>query len=324
MSALLRWLDPILNPLACLPKPEQPTQPLENAEALLKRLDALLRQKLKFAATGDTQSALRGQGLDFADLREYRPGDDIRKMDWSVFARTLTPHVREYHEEKQLTLWLVVDLTPSMRFGHHQTKIRQAIELAGLFGLLAEKSGHKLGAYFISGPQPEIIPPASGQAHLRRLSQRLLDSSQCPKVPTGLPQADPLHSACQQLCHVVSKQNTVVILSDFLAATDDWQASLGQLSHKARLLNLMLVDAVETQLPPNLGILTLQDPETGQVTQFDSQNPALIQRYREQVESKQARTLQRLKEWGATAMAPTHQPPLEIVLNLLKTGRIAS
>ena len=99
-------------------------------------------------------------------MREYTPGDDIRKMDWSVFARTLTPHIREYHEEKQLTLWLVMDFTPSMRFGRAKTKIAQAIELAGLFGLLAERAGHKLGAFLITEEQPEIIPPACNLAHL--------------------------------------------------------------------------------------------------------------------------------------------------------------
>jgi uncharacterized protein (DUF58 family) len=321
MSALIRWLDPLLNPLACLLPPEiQPSSP-ENAESLLKRLDALLRQKLKYTATGDTQSAIRGQGLDFADLREYRPGDDIRKMDWSVFARTLTPHVREYHEEKQLTLWLVLDLTPSMRFGKYQTKIKLAIELAGLFGLLADKSGHKLGAYFIGPQQPEIIPPASGHGHLRQLTQRLLALSQCEF--SALPEKDPLQSACQQLCHLVARQNTVVILSDFLSASGRWQASLGQLSHKARLLSLMVVDAVESQLPSHMGILSLQDPESGKTTLFDSQNPACIQRYQAQAKQQQNQTLCGLKEFGPAIMALTHRDPLEILLDLLKTGRVS-
>lgn len=321
MSALMRWLDPILNPLACLSPPEKPPSGLENAETLLKRLNILLRQKLKYTAAGETQSAIRGQGLDFADLREYRPGDDIRKMDWSVFARTLTPHVREYHEEKQLTLWLVVDLTPSMRFGKHQTKIKLAIELAGLFGLLADKSGHKLGAYFIGPQPPEIIPPASGQAHLRRLTQRLLALSQGELA--GSPEKDPLQSAYQQLGHLVAKQNTVVILSDFLTASNHWQASLGPLSHKARLLSLMVVDSVETRLPSNIGILALQDPETGQTTLFDSENPACVQRYQAQVEQQQSQTLRCLKEFGTAAIAPTHHDPLDILLDLLKAGRVS-
>lgn len=322
MSAFLRWLDPILNPLACLPPLDESGNSSENAEALLKRLDALLRQKLKYAMTGEKKSVLRGQGLDFADLREYQPGDDIRKMDWSVFARTLTPHVREYHEEKQLTLWLVVDLTPSMRFGRQKTKRQQAVELSGLFGLLAEQSGHKLGAYCIGTNRAEIIAPASGQAHLQHLTQKLLDLSQISDIIP--PAKDPLPSACQQLCHVVAKRNTVILLSDFLACSDVWQVALGQLSHKARLLSLMLVDPVEARLPANVGLLTLRDAETGQTVVCDSQNPGFLSAYQKQIHQEQTLIMNLLQKFGPVTLASTEQDPLDILLDLLKAGGMAA
>lgn len=322
MSALLHWLAPLLNPLACLP-PEPEFSKSENAENLLKRLDLLLRQKLKHAMAGEQKSILKGQGLDFADLREYIPGDDIRKMDWSVFARTLTPHVREYHEEKQLTLWLVPDLTPSMRFGRQRTKLRQAIELAGLFGLLAERAGHKLGAFLITDNLPEIIPPACNQAHLRRILQRMMDRSVSPPTSTPL-SADPLPAICPQLSHVIARQHTVILLSDFLAFSDSWRIALGQLSHKARILSLMLLDPVERELPANVGILNLQDPETGQRLQLDTHHTATMKAYREKAQQKQAQTLSLLKDWGAAVYASTESDPLDILLDLLKTGSITA
>lgn len=322
MSALLNWLAPLLNPQACLPpEPEFPES--QNAESLLKRLDILLRQKLKHAMAGEQKSILKGQGLDFADLREYIPGDDIRKMDWSVFARTLTPHIREYHEEKQLTLWLVLDLTPSMRFGQQKSKLWQAIELAGLFGLLAERAGHKLGAFLITGDQPEIIPPACNHAHLRRIIQRMMDRNALSGASTPLA-ADPLPALCPQLNHVIARQHTVILLSDFIAFSDSWRIALGQLSHKARILSLMLIDPVERELPANVGLLNLQDPETGQRLQLDTGNPATLKAYRLQAQQRQTQTLSLLKDWGAAVYASTKSDPLDILFDLLKTGSIAA
>jgi uncharacterized protein (DUF58 family) len=320
MSALLRWLDPILNPLACLPS-IQVTKPEQDAESLLRRLDTLLRQKLKYAMAGEQKGLLKGQGLDFADLREYTPGDDIRKMDWSVFARTLMPHIREYHEEKQLTLWLAIDLTPSMRFGKTSTKIQTAIELAGLFGLLSERAGHKLGAYLITGQKPEIIPPSSNPAHLRHILQRLLKLNETPLTTTPF-NPDPLGSACQQLCHLAGKQNTVIFLSDFLASSQNWQAPLGQLSHKVKLLSLMLIDPIETALPKQVGLLTLQDPETGLSCSLDTNDSSLHQAYQHKAQQQQEQNLHCLKDFGNAAFASTDQDALDILLALLKTGSV--
>lgn len=314
MNALLRWLEPILNPMACLPS--LPTaEKMENADALLQRLDALLRQKLKYGATGERRGVLKGQGLDFADLREYTPGDDIRKMDWSVFARTLTPHVREYHEEKQLTLWLAIDLTASMRFGRRTAKLKQAIELAGLFSLLAEKSGHKLGAYLIESNQPAIIPPGNSREHMRHLMQRLLASAQ--KPPDKLLDSQPLSKAFQQLNHVVAKQSTVILLSDFLESSS-WQAALGQLSHKARLLSLLLMDPSERDLPAHLGILTLQDPETGHLMPLDTKQVTTLRQYEQATTELHGHTLGLLRTLGPTAMASTEKDALDIVVGLLQ------
>lgn len=318
MGALLRWLDPIMNPLACLPlAPETP--PTQNADNLLRRLDTLLRQKLKYAPSGEQKSWLKGQGLDFADLREYTPGDDIRKMDWSVFARTLTPHVREYHEEKQLTLWLVIDLTPSMRFGQTGTKTEKAIELAGLFCLLAERAGHKLGAYLINGAQPEIIPPNANPAHYRHLIQRAIQRA---LVEPGHQPYDPVEASCQQLCHLVKKQSTIIFLSDFICASRSWETTLGQLSHKARILSLLLSDPVETALPSGVGFLTFQDPETGLRVLFDTHSAAQHDAYQKKAHAAQAQTLIALQSFGAAALAPTQRDSLDILLDLLKAGSL--
>ncbi len=342
---LLRWLDPILNPEACLPPTLKPAMAEESADAMLKRLDLLLRQKVRFALSGERKSRLKGQGLDFSGLREYSPGDDIRKMDWSVFARTLSPHVREYQEEKQLTLWLAIDLTPSMHFGRLQTKAQQAVELAGLLALMAQKAHHKLGALVTYGNDSRIISPKTGPAQVQHLMKILLEeldrsaAEQSRPVPVSSEpneQADnqsslasaPLTEACRKLGHLVQKQHTVVFLSDFLSGTTDlqtplgWKAPLGELSRRAQLLCLMLSDPVEQALPAELGLLALRDPETGETVEVDTNNAEWLRQYAQAVKTEQEARLKVLREMGVATLALTETEPVQTLLALL-TGQEA-
>ncbi|MCE3236229.1 MAG: hypothetical protein K0Q50_2409 [Vampirovibrio sp.] len=319
MQALLRWLDPLLNPLACLPPAPDASYRPENADALLKRLEAMLQHQLRYALSGEQRSILRGQGLDFADLREYMPGDDIRKIDWSVFARTLTPHVREYHEEKQLTLWLTVDLTPSMRFGRQKSKLRHALDLTGLLGLLAQKGNHKLGAMLITGNDTRIIPPKTGYVHLQHITKTLLDTANQP-ISGPLPN-DPLPDACQKLAHLAQKNSTVLFLSDFLSTSTQWKSPLGQLSRQTKLVYLVLQDSVEAQVPADIGLLSVTDPETGQISAIDTNNPSFRHAYGQQARQQMQQTLQILTQTGKAAMAPTDQDPISIVAALVQEGQ---
>lgn len=314
------WLDPILNPLACLPLPPDAVgTSQEKAETVLRRLEALLQQKLRYALIGEKRSIVRGQGLDFADLHEYTPGDDIRKIDWSVFARTLSPHVREYHEEKQLTLWLAVDCTPSMHFGRAQTKMGQAVELAGLICLLADKANHKLGAFLIKPEGTEIIPPRTGHAQVQRVMQTLLDTStEAPE--SKIAEKDPLPNACTQLGHLVQKHTTVIFLSDFLSFSDRWGIPLGQLSRHARMIYLLLQDPVELRLPEKIGLLPVIDPETGESVTLDTHDAAFLKAYETHAVAAAEGRLHRLRETGIAVTASTERDPADIILELVKDG----
>ncbi len=323
MAAFLRWFDPILDPLACLPTPPPRPEIPENADVLLARLDVLLRQKLKYAMAGNQKGILRGAGLDFADLREYRPGDDIRKMDWSVFARTMTPHVRDYHEEKQLTLWIVVDFTPSMHFGQHQTKLSQAIELFGLLALLAQKAGHKLGACLIGPNSNEILAPGNGPGHAKHLTQKLLQWAANPAIHNPPSATDPLKRTWQELNRVAARHSTVVILSDFLDGGhpdgSPWHVALGELAQRVKLLCLMLSDPLETAFPSNLGTLSLIDPESGHRLEVDTHASACLQAYTKQAAAYQESRLHQLKALGAATLISTSHPPLDALLSLLNS-----
>lgn len=309
----LRWLDPILNPLACLPPPPESIKD-ESAAVLLSRLEALLQHQFKVALTGEKRSLLRGQGLDFSDLREYTPGDDIRKMDWNVFARTLMPHIREYREEKQLTLWLVLDCTASMHFGKANTKLQHAIELAGFFALLAERSGHRLGAFLIQS-KPEIIAPKSGYGQIQHILDRMQKAAQKESV---ISEADPLPSAFQQLVHLIQKQATVIVLSDFLSFNPQWHLPLGQLSRQSQMIFGLMQDSVEKALPENLGLLPLRDSETDQIVWVDTNNPAVLTEYQKIAQQQMQVIVAQLQSIGMVIQANTDNTVTDSFMQLLQ------
>lgn len=357
MTALLRWpssvLDrlfaPMLNPASCLPTPPETFSPESSpadrtaAGTLLRRLNLRLRHRLTEAEPGGRRSLLRGQGLDFAELREYHPGDDIRKIDWNVLARTLTPHVREYHDEKRQTLWIAADCTASMQFGRQRRKADHVIAIAGYIGLLACRNGHRLGALLLTDEGPEILPPSTAnEATVQRLLSRLLAATQSSASTAGIirfdpEKVDPLTAGCRQLAYIVPKQATLFFLSDFLpglspeaaphiapARTEsgedlfDWQRALGRLSRRTRLIYLPIFDPVEMELPPGLGRLSVIDPETGHMVELDTDDVRFRTRYALETRARQARLLTWLGRTGQVVSASTEVEALDILLALLK------
>lgn len=312
---MLRWLDPLLNPMACLP-PLPDAVKDSNAQAFLARLEALLQHPLRYALSGEKRSLLRGQGLDFAELREYTPGDDIRKIDWNVFARTLSPHVREYQEEKQLTLWLALDCTASMHFGKSRTKLQQAIELAGLFSLMAARSAHRLGAVLIQHTRSEIIPPKVGMAQAQAIADRML--SAISDGDNGNPVHDPLPKVFQQLAHVVQKHATVIVFSDFLSFSPLWTTPLGQLSRSCSLIHVMLEDSVEKSLPAGLGLLPNIDPETGEATWLDTSDSQALAEYKMLAHAHRAQVRQQLEAIGSAIQVEAAEELPAVLLRIIR------
>lgn len=334
-SWLIKWLEPLLNPMACLSEPEIPLSKIENAEVILRRLDALLQQPMRMALPGERRGIMRGQGLDFSDFRVYTPGDDIRKMDWSVFARTLIPHVREYHEDKQLTLWLALDMTSSMHFGRTKTKVEQAIELMGLLGLVTCRANHQLGAFFISERLPPvIIPPKAGKAQLQRIMKLALENLHSQReMPLTCKHSggDPLSAGLIQLGQVVGKYATVMVFSDFLTVETDpvrasvppqWQAALGELSRKCSLISLLMTDPVEFILPGGLGLLDLIDSETGLGVCIDTRDPEFLSDYTAMAQSHLEERLRILRRMGRVALASSVSDPVAVLMALIAERRL--
>ncbi len=324
-ARLKAWFLPVLDPGAYLDHliVDEAVNTLESdASRLLERLQWQLIQRLKLMDPGSRASFLKGQGLDFANLREYVPGDDIRKIDWNVFARTLTPHVREYHDEKQMTVWLVLDLTPSMQFGHRKRKAELAVELAGLLGTCAMKAGFKVASMVFDGVHREVIQPKAHQKHLQQMFQRILvqqdESANAPFSPEASFSA--LFEYTQELAHLVPKNAFVFFLSDFLSSSPGWENALSDLARHSLLTCVLIQDPVERDLPEGVGLLETFDPETGGVITIDCDNPDFCNRYAQWTAEYTERLIQQISLSGHVISTDTTVSPEQTIIELFQAS----
>lgn len=322
---MLDWLTPIWDPLACLDPPPKAVRAIDG-DKLLRRLAFQMQERIRAANFGEQQSLLKGQGLDFTNLREYQPGDDIRKIDWNVFARTFTPHVREYQEEKQLTVWLVMDLTPSMFFGRNRLKAERVLEWVGLLGLLALRQKHRLGFYCFTGTETHLLQPKPGHAHLQHAMKLLTDCFESGKTrielrnkpPEDVLPEDVLAEHCQVLSRLVGKRSSLFFCSDFLShgPSASWERFLGEISRHSQLHTLIFEDPGECEIPAGLGLLEVFDPETGRTAWLDTTDAQSLKAYQGRVEAQRQDLFRLLGTLGRPLRVGTEDDPLQTLFQL--------
>jgi uncharacterized protein (DUF58 family) len=253
--------------------PPPPPAPAPAPEQLLRRLEWRVLRRLDGRSTGDHRTAFRGTGVDVADLREYRWGDDLRHVDWNVTARTDVPHVREYQEDREVTAWLVLDVSGSMDFGPvERRKHRVLTEVAATFAQVLSRGGNRVGALLFDAAVRETIPPAQGRRQVLRLLDRLLRSS-------GGAGATDLEGALRTALGVVRRRSLLVVVSDF-DAPPGWQGLLGQLAQRHDVVAVRITDPREAELPPDAGTLYVEDAETGEVILVDTGDAGFRRRLR--------------------------------------------
>ena len=242
------------------------------SEALLSRLDLTIARRLEGLLQGDHKSPFRGQGLDLADLREYQFHDDVRRIDWNVTARTQIPHVREYIEDREVTCWFVLDMSPSIDFESVSVSKRAVLtEFTALMCRFLARRGNRAGALLFSGGVDRVIPARGGRHQLHAILEAL--SRHRPKRPTPTDLSHALHDAAR----MIRKRALVFIVSDFISP-DGWQKPLGQLASRHDVVAVRLSDPLERKLP-NLGLLTFQDSETGEQVFVDTHDPGFRRRF---------------------------------------------
>jgi uncharacterized protein (DUF58 family) len=262
------------------------------SEAALRQLDLLVNRKLDGLLHGDYQGLMRGPGSVAGDARLYQPGDDARRIDWSLSARTNTTQVRETIADRELETWLVVDGTASLDFGTARCEKRDlALAACAAFGFLTARAGNRVAAVCFDGTTTEVRPPRGGReavlALLHHIDQR----------PRAAGATGSLVDALQRTSRVARRRGLVVVVSDLLDASD-WARELRALTTRHEVVVAQVCDPREAELPP-VGLLTLVDPETGRRREVQTNSRKLRARFAEAAARQRATLTRTVRASGA-------------------------
>ena len=250
-----------------LPRPPDP-------EAILRRLEWTVLRRLDGLLQGDYRTLFRGFGLDLADIREYQYGDEVRHIDWNVTARLQTPHIREYHEDRNLTAWFLLDLSPSTAFGGRVLKQATAAGFVAALARTLTRHGNRVGAMLYGSSVDEVIPARTGRRHVLHVLHRMMS-----RPAAGAAKATDLGELLRGAFGVLARRSLVFVVSDFISAPG-WQKPLAQLARRHEVLAVPVHDPLERELP-DLGALTIEDAETGEQLFVDTHDPAFRRRFSE-------------------------------------------
>ena len=220
---------------------------------------------------GKYHTAFKGRGMSFSEVREYRLGDDVRDIDWNVTARSRTPHIKIYEEERELTMMLMVDVSGSRKFGStEQTKQGVLTEIAAVLAFSAAQTGDKVGCIFFSDKVEKFIPPKKGRSHILMIIRSLIEF-------TPQSEGTALSEAVRYMTNVNKKRCTTFILSDFINPKSDMtplEDALKIATSRHDLVAIRVSDPRDKQLP-NVGIIEMKDAESGQKVWVDSSSAAV-------------------------------------------------
>lgn len=261
-------------------------------ESILHRLDWRVIRRLDGVLGGDYRTLFYGIGLDFADLREYQPQDDIRHIDWNVTARTNSLHVRQYVEDREVTTWFLLDLSPSMGFGPaDRTKEMVLIDTVTTFARLLTRNGNRVGAILYNNRIERTIPPRGGRIQVLRLVHELLRETQAPNNTTT-----DLNVLLNAGLNTFIRRSLVFVISDFISQPG-WERPLSLLNRRHELIGIRLYDPREVELP-SAGLIVVEDSETGEQLFVDTSNPDFRRRFFEAATTRETVLKATLKRAG--------------------------
>ena len=248
---------------------------LVDVAARVRQIELLTRRLVNDSLAGQYHAVFKGRGMSFDSVREYQPGDDVRSIDWNVSARTGGVFVKQYVEERELTVLVAVDLSASMLFGTKKRSKRElAAEIAAVLAFSALRNNDRVGLVLFTDRIEHYVPPKKGRAHVLRVIRDLLEVH-----PKG--RQTRLELACDELTRIVRKRSVVFLLSDFQDATFD--RSLGVLARRHDAVPLLIGDRAEEKFPNLGGSVLFEDAESGELLCFDAaSNAALNQLWQRQ------------------------------------------
>lgn len=247
--------------------------------AKIKYIDITTSRLVESVFAGEYHSVFKGKGIEFDEVREYVPGDDIRDIDWNVTAKTGVPHTKRFVEARELTVVFLIDVSASEYFGSQaKSKAEVIAELCALLALAAIRNQDRVGVLFFTDRVEKFIPPKKGKMHVLRVVREILGFK-----PKG--RRTDLNAAFRALNDIVSKRAVVFVFSDFLA--DDYSKLLKVSHRKHDLVGVLVEDAREVAFP-GLGLLEIEDVETGQRMTINSSGRRFRKKFSESAEKRRA------------------------------------
>jgi uncharacterized protein (DUF58 family) len=266
-------------------------------ERILQRLDWKVIRRLDGMLQGDYRSLFYGYGVDFADLREYQPEDDVRYIDWNVTARMNTPYVRQYTEDREITAWFLLDLSPSVDFGTVQSLKRNVlIDFVATLARLLTRHGNRVGAILYGDRIEKSLQPRGGRVQVLHLINELLKQPYLPRAPFT-----DLKSLVEGGLYAIKRRSLVFIISDFIS-TPGWERPLSLLNRRHEVLTVRLLDPREVELP-DIGLIVMEDAETGDQMYVDTHDRKFRQRFEEAARLREEELSQSFKRAGVSALS---------------------
>ena len=272
-----------------------PAQGIE--ERLLRQLEWTVMRRLDGLLQGDYRTLLRGAGIDLADLREYQLHDDVRHIDWNVTARLQTPHVRQFTEDREMTAWFLLDLSGSVDFGSSDvTKLSVSSGFVATMARVLTRHGNRVGAMLYGTRVDTVLPPRLSRQHVLNLMRLMRSRPGDDERGSGTSLADLLNAAAGTL----KRRSLVLVVSDFISQPG-WEDALSRLAQRHEVVAVRLYDPLEMALP-ELGLVTVEDAETGEQLFIDTSDPAFRKRYEAEAEAREAALREALAHAGADTL----------------------
>jgi uncharacterized protein (DUF58 family) len=267
-------------------------------ERLLRQLEWTVMRRLDGLLQGDYRTLLRGGGIDLADLREYQFHDDVRHIDWNVTARLQTPHVRQFTEDREMTAWLLLDLSGSVDFGSMDvTKLSVSSGFVAVLARVLTRHGNRVGAMLYGTRVDTVLPPRLSRQHVLNL-MRLMRSR--PRDAGNSGGGTSLSELLNAAAGTIKRRSLVLVVSDFISQPG-WEGALSRLAQRHEVVAVRLFDPLEMTLP-ELGLVTVEDAETGEQLFIDTSDPGFRQRYVAEAEAREAALREALAHAGADTL----------------------
>jgi uncharacterized protein (DUF58 family) len=274
----------------------------------IRQLEIRTRRLVNDSMVGEYHSVFKGRGMDFDEVREYVPGDEVRTIDWNVTARAGRPFVKKFTEERELTILLLVDVSASGQFGSTaQSKREVAAELASALAFSAIRNSDKVGLLLYSDRIERYLAPKKGRRHVLRVVREILYHE-----PTG--RGTDTVKALDVASHVLHRRAIVFLISDFKTPGDpernrtDLRRAVRQTNRRHDLIAVRIEDPLERTLP-DVGVIAIEDAETGEIVELDTANPAVRRRFKEATGERSRRLVLDLRSEGVDTLQLTTDTP---------------